>query len=152
MPDPISIESATTRFALPFLWSGQAQKEVFVNEALARLDALLHCAIESEMAASPVSPAEGQAWLIAGAPSGEWEGKAGQLAYRENGAWRFVVPRDGMRILNRSNGQEMRFFVSWQKPVAPAEPSGGSAVDVQARSAIVSLITALRATGVLPAT
>lgn len=151
MPDPITFDSVSPRFNLPFLWAGQAQKEVFVNEALARLDALLHCAIESESASPPASPGDGQAWLVATSPTGEWAGKAGQIAYCENGAWRYAVPCDGMRVLNRSTGQELRFFVTWQKPVAPAEPSGGSVVDVQARSAILSLVTALRATGVLPA-
>ena len=32
----------TPRWALPFLFAGQAQKEMFHNEALVRIDALVH--------------------------------------------------------------------------------------------------------------
>ncbi|HLZ79899.1 MAG TPA: hypothetical protein VKQ09_11235 [Sphingomonas sp.] len=35
------MSDATTRFALPLIAPGQAQKELFHNEALARVDALL---------------------------------------------------------------------------------------------------------------
>ena len=55
--------------------AGQEQKELFVNELAARLDALLHGAIEAELAVPPASPRDGQAWLIATGASG-----AGRLA------------------------------------------------------------------------
>ena len=39
MTDPIALDARTTRHSLPLLYPGQAQQEIFVNEALARLDA-----------------------------------------------------------------------------------------------------------------
>lgn len=150
MPDPISFDSTSPRFALPLLFAGQAQKEAFVNEAHALTDALIHCAIEGTAAAPPTSPAEGTNWLVDVSPTGAWTGQAGKIACRQAGNWLFVAPKDGMRLLDRSNGQERRYAGGWQAPSAPASPSGGSTIDTEARDAIVALIAALRTAGVFP--
>ncbi len=151
MSDPIVFDSTSPRFALPLLFAGQAQKEAFVNEALSRTDALLHCAIEGETATPPTSPANGQAWLVAAGPTGAWAGQAGKIACRQAGNWLFLTPRDGMRLMDRSTGQDRRFSGSWQIPVRPAAPTGGATVDAEARSAIVNLINALVVAGIIPA-
>ncbi len=150
MSDPLIFDSASPRFGLPLLFAGQAQKELFVNEAHALADALLHCAIEGEAAAPPSEPAEGEAWLVASGASGAWTGQAGRLACRQAGNWLFVTPRDGMRLLDRGTGQEMRFHAGWQAPQPPPEPSGGSVVDSEARAAIQGLIAAMRLAGIFP--
>ena len=151
MTDPITFDSTSPRFALPLLFAGQAQKEAFVNEAHALTDALLHCAIEGEAAAPPATPVEGPNWLVAASPTGAWAAQQGKIACRQAGNWLFVVPRDGMRILNRSSGQEKHYFAGWQVPVAPATVTGGSTIDTQARAAIADLISALRIAGIFPA-
>jgi Protein of unknown function (DUF2793) len=151
MPDPITFDSTSPRFALPLLFAGQAQKEAFVNEAHALTDALLHCAIEGETATPPTTPIEGTNWLVAASPTGAWTGQAGKIACRQAGNWLFVAPRDGMTLLNRTNGQQHRYFASWLAPTAPAAPSGGSTIDAEARTAISALVAALRTAGVFPA-
>ena len=151
MTDPITFDSTSPRFALPLLFAGQAQKEAFVNEAHALTDALLHCAIEGEAAVPPATPVEGTNWLVAASPTGAWAAQQGKIACRQAGNWLFVVPRDGMRILNRSSGQEKHYFAGWQVPVAPATVTGGSTIDTQARAAIADLISALRIAGIFPA-
>jgi len=138
MSDPILFDSASPRFGLPLLFAGQAQKEAFVNEAHALTDALLHCAIEGEATAPPATPVEGTNWLIGAPATGAWAGREGKLACRQAGNWLFVNPQDGMRIVDRSTGQERRYLASWLAPVAPAEPFGGSVVDAEAREAISS--------------
>ncbi|KPL68943.1 hypothetical protein SZ64_13035 [Erythrobacter sp. SG61-1L] len=150
MPDPISFTSTSPRFALPLLFAGQAQKEFHVNEAHVLIDALLHPAVEGEAGAPPAAPDPGECWLIGAAPSGAWAGHAGELACWSAGAWIFAPPRDGMRLLDRSTGQTMPYLGGWNRPAAPALPTGGTTVDTQARTAIAGLIAALVDAGILP--
>lgn len=146
MSDPFLFDTASPRYGLPLLFPGQSQKEVFVNEAHALTDALLHCAIEGEAAVPPSSPTDGEAGWSA-PRRGVWAGQAGKLAPRQAGNWIFVR-RDGLGLLDRSTGQERRFFGSWRFPDAPLEPIGGSVVDAEARQAIVEMIAALKDAGI----
>src|SRR5690348_3365096 len=135
MSDPITFASASPRHGLPLLFSGQSQKEFFVNEAHALVDALLHAAVEGEDDAPPSTPAEGECWLVGESPSGAWAGHAGALASYQAGGWIFAAPRDGLRVLDRASGQEIRYRDGWQRPATPPEPVGGTTVDAEARAA-----------------
>jgi hypothetical protein len=148
MSDPVTFTSVTPRHALPLLFAGQAQKELTVNEAHALADALLHPAIEGEAANPPATPEEGECWLVGTGATGDWAGEDGNLACREAGNWLFVTPRDGITVLDRSSGQQIRFLGGWQRAEAPAKPTGGLLADAQARAAITELIEALRVAGV----
>lgn len=130
--------------------AGQAQKELYLNESLARIDALLHGAIEAQTATPPATPQEGQCWLVASGATGVWSGHGGQLASFQQGQWLFQTPRDGLRLFNRATGQEVFFSGTWKTPTKPAAPSGGTVIDAQARTAITALIDALVTAGVLP--
>lgn len=150
MSDPITYTTATPRFGLPLLFAGQAQKEFYVNEAHALTDALLQAACEGEAAVPPATPAEGESWLVAPGAGGDWTGQEGKLAAFQSGTWLFVSPSDGMRVFDRGTGQILLYNGGWLRPSAPAEPSGGATVDIEARAAIASLIAALGEAGVFP--
>ena len=151
MPDPVTFTSTSARYELPFLFSGQSQKEFTVNEALALTDSLLHPAIEGTAETPPTAPVDGDCWLVGATPTDAWAYNAGEIACRQAGAWLFVVPRDGLHVLDKSTGQTILFRDgSWQRPSAPAAAAGGATVDAEARTAIADLIDALIAAGILP--
>lgn len=145
-----TFESTSPRFALPLLFAGQAQKEGHVNEALTRIDALMHLVIEGQQAAPPTNPAEGQCWLVATGATGDWSGKSGQIACFGAGNWLFAEPRDGLRAFNRQAGQEIRFVGTWRQAARPAAPAGGTVVDSEARTTIAALVSALTNAGIFP--
>ena len=151
MTTPLTLSSTMPRFALPMLYAAQAQKEVVANETFALTDALLHCAIEGTATTPPTTPVNGTNWLVASGATGAWAGQGGNLACMQNGNWVFVVPRDGMLVLNRANGQMQHYFGGWETPAAPSAPTGGTTVDDVARTAINALIAALKLAGIFPA-
>ena len=159
----------SARFGLPFILPGQAQKEVFHNEALAALDFIVHPAVQGIAAAPPANPVEGNGWIVAGGAGGEWSGRGGQLALRTVGGWRFVQPIPGMSVWDEGAGHARRWTGSaWSDgklPVAginvggvqvvgsrlPAvpSPSGGTTIDAEARATLQSVIVTLKTHGLI---
>jgi hypothetical protein len=140
----------TGRHNLPLLAVSQAQKEITHNEALVRIDALLHPVVEEELAAPPTATDSdiGKCWLIAASPVGEWTGKTGQIAIWIGGSWRYSVPVDGMRVRVAAPDSDLvRNNAVWvSAPVIP-DPANGTIIDAEARTAIAALLGYLRAIG-----
>jgi Protein of unknown function (DUF2793) len=89
----------STHLALPYLEAAQAQKHVTHNEALRVLDAVVMLSVlDRDLAAPPVSPADGDRYLVASGATGAWSGLDGKIAARQDGAWRFCAPREGWRL------------------------------------------------------
>lgn len=150
MTDPISFSTSSPRFALPLLFAGQSQKEITVNEALLGADILLHTAIEALATTPPATPSAGQCWLVGTGATGAFAGQANRIAAWSDGGWRFVVPRDGMKVYDLTASAHRLFAGStWRLVTAPAAPTGGSVIDTQARAAIIAVLDALRNAGVL---
>jgi hypothetical protein len=90
--------ATTSHLGLTLVEQAQAQKEVTVNQAFTRLDALLNTgAIDKDLATPPGSPATGDVYIVAGSPTGAWSGHATHIAYFDQ-IWRFVTPREGMLL------------------------------------------------------
>jgi hypothetical protein len=51
--------------------------------------------LDRDLAAPPASPAEGQRWLVAASPGGDWAGHAHEVAAWQDGGWSFYPPRVG---------------------------------------------------------
>ncbi len=156
----------SARFHLPHILPGQAQKELFHNEAISLIDALLHPAVETAAIAVPTSPEPGQCWIIAPNAEGVWSGRSGELACWTAGGWRFAAPTIGLRVWNKAEARDVQWDgTSWQaivrtgaiaiggaqvlgprRPAIPS-PSGGTVIDVQARAAVAAIIATFMSHG-----
>lgn len=160
----------SARLSLPFIAPGQANKELVHNEALQLLDFLVAgCVVEGPRDVPPATSAVGDCYIVGPAPDGAWAGRAGALAGFSEGGWRFVAPVAGMRLMIAGAGIDAVFdgtawtvgtvraarvevgglaVVGPRRPAIPA-PSGGTTVDVNARSTIAAILTALRSHGLI---
>lgn len=166
------VTETTGRLALPLIASGQAQKEITHNEALAALDIAVQAAVEAVgLNVPPVSPAAGQCWIVGAEPAGAWAGHAGTLAGWTVSGWRFLVPRAGWTAWAADSGLPVRHDGSgWVSGIVRAArveiggvqvvsdrqtaidtPDGGAIVDIEAREALINVINALRAHGLIAA-
>lgn len=160
------------RLALPFLIAGQAQKEVWHNEALMRLDYLVQPVIVAHAPSSePASPLPGQCWITGSTPVGLWSGKAAQLACWTSQGWRFAAPFEGLTCWSIADACYWQYGVStWAKGIISGQtvhlagqqvlttrqpaipnPTGGTTVDNESRVALSSLLATLRNHGLIAA-
>lgn len=159
----------TARHLLPFIFPGQAFKEVTHNEGLIRLDAIVQCAVEDVAAAEAAGAADGMAWVVGAAPTGAWAQHPGEIAVRADGGWTFVTPSPGFVAWNKATKAHMVYdgsawvtdgwpagglriggkqVVGPQRAGIPA-PSGGTTADAEARAAIGQILLTLRAHGLI---
>jgi hypothetical protein len=161
---------ATERLLLPMLIAGQSQKEVIHNEALQLLDVLVAAAVEEPPRDDPPVPAvTGTCFLVGASPTAEWSQFAGHLAAFTAGGWRFVPPRQGLNVFVKSTGTTAHYGAAgWEIGVLAASrllidgaqvlgpqqgpiagPTGGSAVDAEARQTLDEILSALRGHGLI---
>ena len=147
-------EDATARHALPNLYVGQSQKEVTHNEALVRIDALLHPVVDAIAAAAPeglTNASDGYCWLIGSAPTGLWAARPGQIARWSGGSWRYILPVAGMAVWLRSGGKRLFYIAgAWVEPSAISNPDSGAIIDAESRNAIVAILDHLRQISNIP--
>lgn len=160
----------TPRWGLPQLFSGQAQKELFHNEALARIDMLLHGEVKSaDENEPPLAPDVGDCWIVGSGATGPWAGKEDAIACWTEGGWRFAVPRTGLSLWVADRANSMHYaggvwqngglgedglYVAGERVVgtraaAITEPAGGATADGEARSCIGAILAVLRNHGLI---
>lgn len=150
MTDPIQFPDSTARFGLPMLHVAQAQKELFVNEAMARTDALLHPVVEGETTTPPSAPQEGECWIVANNADGAFDGHDNELACQQQGQWIFLAPTQGLRVFDKASACDRRYRNGWSLQQPILKPTDGATIDTEARAAIDQILVSLRSSGVLP--
>ena len=164
------MSETSARFALPFILPGQAQKEVFHNEALSLIDAALHAAAEGETSTPPIAePQAGRSWLVGAGATGAWAGQENHIATWTSGGWRFCRPVAGMLVWDKSldawrfwNGTvwsagelpAAKLMIGGVQVVGPRQPavsspSGGTIIDAESRAAVASIIATLMSHGLI---
>lgn len=160
----------TDRLGLPLLAAGQSQKEITHNEALALIDLVTQTVVESaDVAMPPPHPEIGQCWAIAEGAHGVWTDREGAIAGWTSAGWLFLSPAAGWRAWVRDRNHMIRFDgTAWTdeavrgdgiyidglrvlsaRQSAIAAPSGGPVQDLEARDAVVAILSALRTHGLI---
>jgi hypothetical protein len=162
----------TGRLGFPLLASGQAQKEITHNEALALADMLVQPVVQVVAPANvPASPVPGQCWIVGGGATGAWAGHDGAIACWTAGGWRFAPPFDGMVAWSLADALPVKRAASaWEvgqidaaavrihsqqvlgaRQPAIADASGGTTIDAEIRVVVAAILAALRAHGLITA-
>lgn len=99
--------ATTNHLGITLVDASQSQKEVTVNTALTRIDALLNTGAKSRVTNTPPgSPASGDLYIVGASPTGAWAGQAYQLAYFDQ-VWKFIAP--GMGIILWVNDESLSY-------------------------------------------
>lgn len=99
----------TSNLNLSLLYSHQAQKEITINEALIKIDALLNSGAKSNgINIPPIEPTSGDMYIVGTEPQGVWGNNPNEIAYYYFNQWYFVQPKVGN--LMWVNDQEDIFY------------------------------------------
>jgi hypothetical protein len=89
----------TAKLGLPLIAAAQAQKHVTHNEAILRLDALVHLAVKDRnLTAPPGAPQDGDRYMPASGATDAWATWDLNIAWFVDGVWTKLVPRPGWRV------------------------------------------------------
>lgn len=89
--------SETPILGLTEMEAAQTQPEVLYNLAVRILEAYGQLAvIDNSLSDPPSSPADGDAYIVVGSASDDWEGHEDDIALAIGGAWYFIPARKGM--------------------------------------------------------
>lgn len=95
----------TPRLGLPDMPETPELYPDIVADAFARLDAFTDLYLKGQFVNTPPSaPADGDAYLVGGAPTGGWSGYAYKIAACRDGAWVMLTPFNGLRAFVAATG------------------------------------------------
>lgn len=92
------------------LESAQAQPEVVINLALRILEAMSPLQVlDRNLGTPPVSPADGDRYLIPDSATGAWALHIESVALNVNGVWHYLAPRAGWRCYVEDEDVYLKF-------------------------------------------
>lgn len=117
----------TPILGLPEISGSQANKYITHNQALAQLEAVTVRALSRTTAAEPVSPAEGDVYILPASPTGtDWSNYAqNDVAYYFSGAWHSYTPAAGLPLWV-TDAAEFVVYDGSAWGVVPAQVGDGS--------------------------
>ncbi len=120
--------SASPHLQLPYLAAAQAQKHVSVNDALSVLDAIVQLAvIDKDLTQPPVSPTEGDRYIVGAGATGAWATYDGQITSYNSGVWQFYPPVTGWAAWVGDEAKQYVFKnATWQGLSFASSPSGAT--------------------------
>ena len=123
------------RLNLPFIQPSQAQKHVTHNEAIEILDTIVNLKVETVgLDTPPLSPTEGQTWVIGASPTGAWANQPSMIASYRNAGWLFLEPSEGWLCWDTASAQlQVLISGNWQA-IAPTLLEGISGLGINATS------------------
>ena len=138
----------TPRLGLPDLPDTPELYADTVADAFARIDAFTDLYLKGQFVNTPPpSPADGDAYLVGGGPTGAWSGYPYKIAACRDGAWTLLTPFNGLRAYVASTGAFIVYadgvWTDWTSLISAAEASIASAAtcDVGAAGSLCLLIT-----------
>jgi len=88
--------SETPNLKLPYIMASQAQKHITHNEAIKALDVVGQLGVITRaLTAAPISPVDGDRFLVAIGAIGGWSGKDNQIAAWQDNMWEYYSPVEG---------------------------------------------------------
>ena len=110
--------TTTPNLEIRLLEAAQAQKEITVNEALMRLDALSLRGALARAQTPPPAPQDADIYIIGDAPQGVWADYAQHITYFDQ-IWRFIAPKAAMILWVEADRRFYHFDgTSWRAATA----------------------------------
>ena len=139
-----------------FKWAaGLTQSDTLLNDLLEKLEVKLNLSVLSRtITAEPGSPSAGDAYILGATHTGtDWAGYAQHdVAIYDGTAWNNFVPIEGTQATVQDDDEIVVFnAAAWSPHTALVlegkitDPSGGTTIDAEARTAINAIIDALEA-------
>ncbi len=121
------------------LVDGITSAELVINQNFLIDQVMATGVIAMDIATPPGSPANGDAYIVAGTATGVWTGHEDEIAYwfDESGVWKFILPIAGLRVYVADETADFRYMggsSSWE-----VVAGGGTVTEVTATGTVSGL-------------